>query len=96
MGTVIRDATATDAAAIAGIHVRSWQSAYRGMIDDVVLDGLSVARRASDWTERGRSTGGSGSTTMVAGRGSRAHRRSGCAHPWHPQRPLLVKPTQEL
>ena len=56
MGTVIRAATATDAAAIAGIHVRSWQSAYRGMIDDDILDGLSVAGRTADWTERLRST----------------------------------------
>jgi RimJ/RimL family protein N-acetyltransferase len=54
METLIRDATVADAAAIAGIHVRSWQSAYRGMIDDEVLDGLSVAKRASDWTERVR------------------------------------------
>jgi RimJ/RimL family protein N-acetyltransferase len=56
MDTVIRDATAADAAAIAGIHVRAWQSAYRGMVDDMLLDGLSVAERTSDWTVRLRST----------------------------------------
>src|ERR1700744_5293641 len=48
----VRVATADDAAAIAGIHVRSWQSAYRGMIGDEILDGLSVARRESDWRQR--------------------------------------------
>ena len=70
MGTVIRDATAADAAAIAGIHVRSWQSAYRGMIDDDVLDGLSVAGRTSAWTERLRSPRAQGAIpfTLVAER----------------------------
>jgi GNAT superfamily N-acetyltransferase len=48
----VRVATADDAAAIARIHVRSWQSAYRGMIGDEILDGLSVDRRESDWRER--------------------------------------------
>jgi GNAT superfamily N-acetyltransferase len=35
-----------DAAAVAEVHVRSWQKAYFGMLTDSVLDGLSVAR----WT----------------------------------------------
>jgi GNAT superfamily N-acetyltransferase len=56
MDAVIRDATVADAAAVAGIHVRAWQSAYRGMIDQAVLDGLSVAKRTSDWGTRLRLT----------------------------------------
>lgn len=46
---VIRDAVADDAEAVAGVHVRSWQAAYEGLIDQEVLDGLSVSERADGW-----------------------------------------------
>ena len=50
MGEVeVRPATVDDAEAIAIVHVRSWQSAYRGLMPDDLLDGLSVARRAGAW-----------------------------------------------
>ena len=64
----IRDATVADASAIAGVHVRSWRSAYRGLIDDEILDGLSVARRGADWSERLRLTRSQGALpfTLVA------------------------------
>lgn len=45
----IRLATPDDAWAIATVHVRSWQAAYRGIIPDDRLDGLSVERRAEWW-----------------------------------------------
>ena len=48
----IRDATPEDAAAIAEVHVRSWRSAYRGMIPVEVLDALSVVQRERNWRER--------------------------------------------
>jgi ribosomal protein S18 acetylase RimI-like enzyme len=41
----IREAGPQDAEAIAGIHVRSWQAAYRGLLTDDYLDGLSVGER---------------------------------------------------
>src|SRR5512134_2056154 len=41
----IREADPKDAEAIAGIHVRSWQVAYRGLLTDEYLDGLSVEER---------------------------------------------------
>ena len=41
----IREADPKDAEAIAGVHVRSWQAAYRGQLTDDYLDGLSVAER---------------------------------------------------
>jgi ribosomal protein S18 acetylase RimI-like enzyme len=41
----IREADPKDAEAIARIHVRSWQAAYRGQLSDAYLDGLSVADR---------------------------------------------------
>lgn len=46
---VIRDGVIDDAEQIAGVHVRSWQAAYRGLIADDILDGLSVADRAEGW-----------------------------------------------
>jgi GNAT superfamily N-acetyltransferase len=46
---VVRRATNDDAAAIAGVHVRSWRSAYRGQMPDAVLDGLSESERAAAW-----------------------------------------------
>jgi len=47
-----RPATPADAAAIAEIHVRAWQTAYRGMMDDAFLDALSVVQRVAQWRER--------------------------------------------
>jgi ribosomal protein S18 acetylase RimI-like enzyme len=47
----VREARVSDAPAIAGIHVRAWQLAYRGVLSDQLLDGLSVAERASSWRE---------------------------------------------
>src|SRR5262245_66569050 len=41
----IREAEPKDAEAIAEVHVRSWQAAYRGQLTDEYLDGLSVEER---------------------------------------------------
>jgi GNAT superfamily N-acetyltransferase len=43
----IRDANAEDALAVARVHVRSWQAAYRGLIDDEFLDRLRPEDRAA-------------------------------------------------
>jgi len=48
-GTV-RDARPGDARAIAIVHVASWQAAYRGLLPDDYLAGLSVERRAEQWS----------------------------------------------
>lgn len=50
MTLVLRDGVVGDAAAIARIHVEAWQHAYRGLIDDAVLDALDVADRTASWT----------------------------------------------
>lgn len=47
----IRAATRDDATAIATVHVRSWQVAYRGQLPDELLDGLSVDQRTGWWGE---------------------------------------------
>jgi GNAT superfamily N-acetyltransferase len=38
-----------DAPAIARVHVASWNAAYRGVIADEALDGLSEERLAPEW-----------------------------------------------
>jgi ribosomal protein S18 acetylase RimI-like enzyme len=49
---VVRRATVDDAGAIARIHVRAWQAAYRGVMDDAFLDSLSVDEREAAWRRR--------------------------------------------
>jgi len=49
MTAAVRVATHDDAAAIARVHVLSWQGAYRGQVPDEVLDGLSVEQRQLMW-----------------------------------------------
>jgi len=46
---VVRDATVDDVHAIADVHVRAWQAAYRGFLPAQFLDGLSVALREASW-----------------------------------------------
>ncbi len=46
----IRELTVDDAARIAPVHVRSWQAAYRGLMDQAMLDSLSVEQRTEMWT----------------------------------------------
>ena len=47
----IRTADAADAAAIASVHVASWQLAYRELLPADYLGSLSVDARASRWVE---------------------------------------------
>lgn len=48
---VIRAATPGDAPAIAAIHAASWQAAYRWMLPDADLDGLTPTSRLPMWEE---------------------------------------------
>lgn len=47
----VRLAAASDVRAIARVHVRAWQTAYRGQIPDAVLDGLDEGQRAARWAQ---------------------------------------------
>jgi ribosomal protein S18 acetylase RimI-like enzyme len=47
----VRPAVIDDAPAIAQLHVRAWQAAYRGLVPDALLDGLSVRARETRWRE---------------------------------------------
>lgn len=50
-GVVVRDAAASDARAIAEVHVASWRWAYRDDLPAGFLDGLSVEDRERGWIE---------------------------------------------
>ena len=47
---VVREAEPDDAAAVAGVHVRSWQGAYRGLLPDDYLDSLRPEDRMARYT----------------------------------------------
>jgi GNAT superfamily N-acetyltransferase len=61
----IRLADGADAEALAGVHVRSWQAAYAGLVDEAHLGGLDVHDRARLWRDR-LTDGGRGAVTYVA------------------------------
>jgi ribosomal protein S18 acetylase RimI-like enzyme len=64
-GVRVRVAHPMDADALARVHVRSWQAAYSGLVDDAHLAGLDAGDRARIW--RDRLTGGPpGAVTYVA------------------------------
>jgi GNAT superfamily N-acetyltransferase len=46
---VIRDAEPRDATDLARVHVSSWQTAYRGLIDQAFLDAMTVQSRIERW-----------------------------------------------
>jgi len=67
---LLRSATVADAHGLAVVHVRSWQAAYRGLIPQDVLDGLSIAEREANWARIVAETP-RGSQTLVALDGDR-------------------------
>lgn len=47
----IRSAKDRDIQDLALVHVHAWQWAYRGLISDVVLEGLNADQRAASWNQ---------------------------------------------
>lgn len=47
----IRAATPGDAAHIARLHVKAWQTSYRGIVHQSYLDGMDVGARTERWRE---------------------------------------------
>lgn len=58
MANAIRRATVGDADAIAVVHMRTWQAAYRGLMPSDFLEQLDVAERAERWRRNLSSTAG--------------------------------------
>ena len=48
---MIRLAVPSDVDEIARVHVKAWQSAYRGQMPDAYLDGLDSSKRAAMWAK---------------------------------------------
>jgi hypothetical protein len=46
----VRPARPDDAAAVAGVHVRSWQAGYRGLLPDAYLEALRPEDRMDRYT----------------------------------------------
>lgn len=70
MSVLVRLARTTDASEIARVHVDSWRGAYRGLLPDRILDGLSVAGREAQWRAR-VAPESRGPRTLVAESGGR-------------------------
>lgn len=68
-GSTIRPAAVGDAGDIARIHVETWRHAYKGIVPDSYLDGLSVERRAEAW-EKILSESAAGTLVAVDARGA--------------------------
>lgn len=66
---IVRPATPADATGIATVHVRSWQVAYRGLLPQELLDGLSVAQRTEQWLAILAQDAGAARATFVASAG---------------------------
>jgi L-amino acid N-acyltransferase YncA len=47
----IRKATAEDAGQIANVQVKSWQSSYKGLVDETYLKSMSITERETRWKE---------------------------------------------
>ena len=67
----IRRAAPSDARAIAEIGVAGWQAAYRGILPDEFLDGLSVAARETAWRMMLESDEAGEAPAWLAARGER-------------------------
>ena len=54
-----------DVPEIAGVHVQSWQAAYRGLLPQAYLDGLDPAQRIGQWEQSLSAPDGSDRGTLV-------------------------------
>lgn len=61
----IRLATIQDAAAVAEVHVRTWQSAYRGLLPDHALNSMMPEQRRPMWERLLAADPGSGSVIVA-------------------------------
>jgi GNAT superfamily N-acetyltransferase len=71
----VRQARDGDVPSIAEIHVRSWRAAYRGILSDELLDGLSVSERETSDPSQWRLGAGRAMPMAALGELSRRHYR---------------------
>jgi GNAT superfamily N-acetyltransferase len=63
---LMREATAADTDLVVSMHVRSWTSAYRGILPDRYLDSEIHAERAAHWQARMREIAGGAGRVIIA------------------------------
>ncbi len=79
---LLRSAEPADAAEVAGLHVRSCQSAYRGLLPDEFLDGLRLEDRAAHYTFGSPDAGAPATIVAVDGGAIRGFASAGpCREP---------------
>jgi len=88
----LRIATVDDAAALAEVHLRSWQTAYRGIFSDAFLDGMmaGLGTRTERWRQSLSSPTPADSRAYVveiAGAGMAGFVSGGSAREVHPGYP---------
>ncbi len=52
MSISVRDVEREDATELTAVHVGAWLAAYRGLMSDAFLDGISIEQWQARWTER--------------------------------------------
>lgn len=52
MGFNIREARLDDVNGIANLHVKTWQYAYKGIVDQEYLNNLSIEKRKKSWNNK--------------------------------------------
>ena len=62
----VREATPADAEAVAAVHVRSWQAAYRDLLPAAFLEALEISPRRSLWEREIAGSDGSVPAVLVA------------------------------
>ena len=62
MPPLVRTASPSDAQAMGEVHVRAWRAAYRGILSDALLDGLTASKSAEGWA---RAIAGAGDERVV-------------------------------
>lgn len=65
LAATIRHARPRDAAAIARVHVETWQTAYPGLVPDRYLVGMTETRQAANWRHWVLSAGTAGSVLVA-------------------------------
>jgi ribosomal protein S18 acetylase RimI-like enzyme len=66
IGATIREATPTDAAGIARVHVESWRTTYPGIMPQEHLDALSITEHERLWQSRLREDRSGNTRSFVA------------------------------
>ncbi|NEP63192.1 MAG: GNAT family N-acetyltransferase [Symploca sp. SIO2G7] len=63
---IVREATHSDVAAMARVHVDTWRTTYRGIVPDKLLANLSYEKRENGWHQVLKNASEDGNFTYIA------------------------------